>query len=137
MSDVYEAYSKLVRLVVLGRVFEVPENNLLLRQLQYVAPDIASGKYCWNAECRYCEIQYRLSPTGPENSGLACRVKGVAGMQITKVALEIKYNLGEALTSAPSDEATQPSPAAPLAEPKGEATQPSPPTPLPAGEGRS
>lgn len=119
MSDVYEPYTKLVRLVVLGRVFEVPENNLLLRQLQYVAPDIASGKYCWNGECRYCEIQYRLSPTGNENAGLACRVKGVAGMQVTKVAFEIKYNLGEALTSAPRDEPAQPSP----------------PTPLPEGEG--
>jgi hypothetical protein len=43
--DLYEPYEKLVRIVVLGRVFEVPENNLLLRQLQYVAPDIGFGKY--------------------------------------------------------------------------------------------
>jgi hypothetical protein len=102
MADVYEPYEKLIRIVVLGKVLEVPENNLLLRQLQYLAPDIGSGKYCWNAECRYCEIQYRLSPQGPENAGLACRVKGVPGFTVTKAAIEIRYNLGDTLAAAPA-----------------------------------
>ena len=55
MSDLYEPWKKLLRVVVLGRVFEVPENNILLRQLQYVSEDIGMGRYCWNAECRYCD----------------------------------------------------------------------------------
>ena len=100
MSDIYEPFEKLVRIVILGRVFHVPENNLLLRQLQYVAPDIGMGKYCWNAECRYCEISYRRDD-GAEQQALACRIKGLAGMVVTKVALEIKYNMSEALASAP------------------------------------
>ena len=102
MSDMYERYSRLIKIVVLGKVFEVPENNLLLRQLAYVAPDIASGKYCWNAECRYCEIEYRRAPGAPALAALSCRVKGFEGMQVTKIAFEIKYNLGEALTNAPA-----------------------------------
>jgi hypothetical protein len=102
MTDLYEPYARLIRIVVLGKVFEVPENNLLLRQLAYVAPDIASGKYCWNAECRYCEIEYRRGPKGHVLSALACRTRGLEGMELTKIAFEIKYNLGETLTNAPA-----------------------------------
>lgn len=103
MSDLYEPYEKLVPLVILGRAFEVPENNVLLRQMQYVAPDIGTGKYCWNAECRYCEISYRQGE-GPELAALACRLKGLPGMKITKAAFEIRYNMSEALAAAPKAE---------------------------------
>lgn len=101
MTDFYEPHQKLVRIVILGRAFDVPENNLLLRQMQYVAPDIGTGKYCWNAECRYCEISYRRRAGEPEQAALACRLKGLEGMRITKTALEIKYNMSEALAKAP------------------------------------
>ena len=105
MTDFYEPYERLIRIVVLGRVFEVPENNLLLRQMQYVSPDIGSGRYCWNGECRYCEIQYRRSSNeGSELPALACRVKGQEGMVITKAAAEIRYNLSEALAAAKAAE---------------------------------
>ena len=100
MSDLYEPYQKLIRIVVLGKAFDVPENNLLLRQMQFVAEDIGYGKYCWNAECRYCEISYTRDGS-PEQQALACRLKGLPGMVVTKVALEIKYNMSEALASAP------------------------------------
>lgn len=101
MNDLFEPYQKLVRIVVLGRAFDVPENNLLLRQMQYVAPDIGTGKYCWNAECRYCEITYCRRAGEPEQAALACRLKGLDGMRVTKVAAEIKYNMREALRAAP------------------------------------
>jgi hypothetical protein len=103
MSDFYEPYERLVRIVILGRVFEVPENNLLLRQMQFVAADIGSGRYCWNGECRYCEIQYRRNGDASDLPALACRVKGQAGMCVTKVAAEIKYNMSEALAAAPKE----------------------------------
>ena len=101
MSDLYEPYDKLIPIEVLGRRFEVPENNLLLRQLSYVAPDIASGRYCWNGECRYCEVSYRTETRGAEQSALACRVKGQSGMRVTKLALEMRYNMAETLAAAP------------------------------------
>src|SRR5437773_2330249 len=97
MTDLYEPYQKLIRLLILGKAFDVPENNLLLRQMQFVAPDIGMGRYCWNAECRYCEISYRIRPGAPEAEALACRLKGQEGMEITKTAFEIKYNMSEAL----------------------------------------
>ena len=61
MADLYERYDRLIPIEVLGKRFEVPENNILLRQLQFVAPDVGTGGYCWNAECRYCEIKYEVS----------------------------------------------------------------------------
>jgi hypothetical protein len=98
--ELLEPYQRLIRIVILGRVFEVPENNLLLRQMQYLADDIGYGKYCWNAECRYCEISY-TKDGGPELQALACRLKGQEGMVITKTAPEIRYNMSEALAAAP------------------------------------
>ena len=104
MSDFYEPWEKLIRLVILGKVFEVPENNILLRQLQYIAEDVGMGRYCWNAECRYCEVHY-LRPGDPlEYPALACRVRGFDGMRITKLAPEVRYNLSDALAAAPSEE---------------------------------
>ena len=98
MSDLYEPYEKLISIEVLGRRFEVPENNLLLRQLAFVASDIAWGRYCWNGECRYCEIHY-CRDDGPELAALSCRIKGVEGMRITKLAPEVRYNFSEALAA--------------------------------------
>jgi hypothetical protein len=103
MTDLYEPYEKLIRLVVLGRRFDVPENNIVLRQMQFVSPDIGSGKYCWNAECRYCEIEYQRMPTDPATPALACRIKGLPGMRIVKAAPEIRYNMSEALAAAERD----------------------------------
>jgi len=103
MTDFYEPYERLIRIVVLGRVFDVPENNLLLRQMQFVSEDIGMGRYCWNGECRYCEVQYRRNGDAADLPALACRIKGIAGMRITKVATEIRYNMSAALSSAPKD----------------------------------
>jgi len=108
VADVYEPWERLIRIVVLGRVFEVPENNLLLRQLQYVSEDVGMGRYCWNAECRYCEVQYRRPGDPAEHAILACRVRGFEGMRLTRVAPEIRYNLSEALARAPSEAESPP-----------------------------
>lgn len=101
MDHLFEPYERLIRIVVAGKVFEVPDNNLLLRQLSYVAPDISSGRYCWNGECRYCEVSYRSDGRGADQAALACRLKGQPGMRVTKMALEMRYNMAEALAAAP------------------------------------
>jgi hypothetical protein len=104
LADLYEPYDSLVTIVILGKRFEVPANNLLLRQMQFVAADIGYGQYCWNGECRNCEVTYCLAAQGAEASALACRVKGQAGMRITKLARDVKYNMSEALAAAPKDD---------------------------------
>jgi hypothetical protein len=116
VSDVYEPWQRLIRLVVLGKRLEVPENNLMLRQLQYVSEDVGMGRYCWNAECRYCEVSYKRPGDETEHTGLACRLRGFDGMRLTKLAAEVRYNMSETLSRAPRDEdepAGVPSPSPP------------------------
>jgi hypothetical protein len=102
-SDIYEPWRRLVRLVVLDRVFHVPEKNILLRQLQYVSPDVGSGRYCWNAECHSCEVRYTLPGDSREHLGLACRLRAVDGMRLTRLAPEVRYTMADALARAPRD----------------------------------
>jgi len=104
MDDLLEPYQKLIRIVILGRVFQVPENNILLRQMQFVAADIGSGRYCWNAECRYCEVEYTRPGGDVATPALACRIKGLEGMRITRCAVEIRYNMSDALAAAPRED---------------------------------
>jgi hypothetical protein len=107
MSDVYEPYERLIRIVILGKAFRVPENNLLLRQMQFVSADIGYGRYCWNGECRNCEVVYRREEGGPELPDLACRVKGQEPMHVVKLAFEVRYNMSEALAAAQDAEAAE------------------------------
>lgn len=59
-GDLYEPYSKLVKLKVLGREFEVPEKNTLLRCYQFVSPaTVPMGNFCWNGECHNCQVTLR------------------------------------------------------------------------------
>ncbi len=101
-EELLEPYDKLVEIQILGRRFEVPENNLLLRQMQYLSDDIGMGRYCWNAECRYCEFEYQRE--GSTQGGLACRVKAPQGMKITKLAGEMRYNMDAVLSATPVSE---------------------------------
>jgi hypothetical protein len=110
VSDFYEPWNRLIRVVILGRVFNVPEKNLLLRQLQYVSEDVGMGRYCWNGECRYCEIHYLRPGDSMEYPALACRVRGFEGMRITRLAPEVRYNLSEALAAAPEETAPRSGP---------------------------
>jgi len=119
LADIYEPWERLVKIVVLGRVLEVPENNILLRQLQYVSEDVGMGRYCWNAECRYCEVHYQRPGDPAEHSGLACRLRGLDGMRLVRVSPEIRWNMSDALARAPrEDEAPKPESKAPPPAPK-------------------
>ena len=100
---VYEPYDKLVNIRVMGHPVQVPEKNRLLRGFQYACPDsVPYGRFCWNNECGNCELSYRLAEGAEERVGRGCQLVAVEGMEVTKIAFEIKYNLGEALTNAPA-----------------------------------
>ena len=88
----------------------MPEKNLLLRQLQYVSEDVGMGRYCWNAECRYCEIHYTRPDDPAEHVGLACRLRGFEGMRVTKLAPEVRYNLSDVRAGVPEEAEADPAP---------------------------
>lgn len=102
-SSLYRDYQRLVNITVLGKPFQVPENNVCLRAFQFMSPDtIPYGRYCWNQECQYCRITYTMASSsyaGPR-SVLACKVIVAEGMQVTELSDELRYNLMDVINSA-------------------------------------
>ena len=76
----------------------VPENNVLLRALQYLAPEAVSyGRFCWNEDCQYCRVVYDLGEGTKERAALACKLTVAPGMRVKEVSREIKYCLRDLL----------------------------------------
>ena len=98
MSDpsIYRPYSRLVRVRIRGRWFQVPENNILLRCFQYVAPGVPYGPFCWNGDCENDRIQYRDSSGTAVKSGLACQVLVKDGMELEEISPELARVLAPA-----------------------------------------
>src|SRR5437588_4198489 len=50
-GTLFRPFLRLVRITILGKEFEVPENNPLLRCFQYLAPEqVSYGRFCWNED---------------------------------------------------------------------------------------
>lgn len=100
-GPLYRPYERLVRIDLLGSACDVPENNSLLRSLQYLAPeDVAMGRFCWNEECQYCRVVYDLGEGTPTHNALACKLGVREGMRVRELSLELRYCLrGLNLTS--------------------------------------
>jgi predicted molibdopterin-dependent oxidoreductase YjgC len=91
-ATLFRPFSRLVKISLLGRTFEVPENNTLLRCLQYLAPEqVSYGRFCWNEECQYCRVTFDLGEGTPSRAGLACKLMVQDGMRVTSITPEIKY----------------------------------------------
>ena len=83
-SALLEPYDKLINVTINGKVYEVPENNTLLRILQYLNVQLAYNKYCWNADCRNCAFRYVSRRTGKEVEALGCQMRCFANMVISR-----------------------------------------------------
>ena len=84
-SAVLEPYEKLIRVTINGKEYDVPENNTLLRILQYMSLDLVYTKYCWNGDCRNCAFRYMSRRTGKEVEALGCQMRCFANMNITRL----------------------------------------------------
>src|SRR5205085_6810708 len=84
-GDLFEPYSKLVPIHYKGKQYMVPENNTLLRALQYLNPEVAYGNFCWNGDCRNCVIVIRRDLQSQEVTAIACLTKVVPGLHIMKL----------------------------------------------------
>jgi hypothetical protein len=101
-GSLYRPFDKLLKIEIFGRSFEVPENNSLLRSLQYLSPeDVAMGRFCWNEDCQYCRVTYDLGEGSPSRTALACKVGVREGMRIQELSLELRYCLRSLKLSAP------------------------------------
>jgi NADH dehydrogenase/NADH:ubiquinone oxidoreductase subunit G len=87
-------YEKLVKITILGKEFQVPENNSLLRCFQYLASEAVSyGRFCWNEDCQYCRVNYDTGEGTPERKAISCKLMVQEGMRVLDAAAEIKYCL--------------------------------------------
>jgi predicted molibdopterin-dependent oxidoreductase YjgC len=93
-TTLFRPYDKLVKITLMGREAEVPENNTLLRCMQYLAPQgISYGRFCWNEDCQYCRVTYDLGEGTAARAALACKVLVEEGMRVKEVTTEIRYCL--------------------------------------------
>jgi len=101
-DSILEPWEQTIGIIILGRPVDVPENNLLLRCLQYLLPEtVPYGRFCWNDECGNSEFRYLLPGDPVERVERACRFLPVPGMEITGVSEQLRQVLAP-LVSADS-----------------------------------
>jgi hypothetical protein len=95
-STLFRPFARLLRITILGRQFEVPENNPLLRCFQYLAPEAVSyGRFCWNEDCQYCRVTVDRGEGTATHAALACKLMVQEGVRIKDATTEIRYCLRE------------------------------------------
>src|SRR5881296_1615070 len=99
-SAVLEAYEKLITVTINGKPYEVPENNTLLRVLQFMNLELAYSKYCWNGDCRNCVFRYVSRKSRNEVDALGCQMRLFQNMVIKWLAEGVQRNSGGGLGRA-------------------------------------
>jgi predicted molibdopterin-dependent oxidoreductase YjgC len=93
-GPLFRPFDKLIKIKLGDKEFEVPEGNMLLRGMQYLAAeDVSYGRFCWNEECQYCRVNYDLGPGTQVRTALSCKLMVQEGMRVTEMAQEITYCL--------------------------------------------
>lgn len=93
-STLFRPFTRLVKITILGKEFEVPENNSLLRCFQYLAPEqVSYGRFCWNEDCQYCRVTFDLGDGGTTRAALSCKLTVQEGMRVKEATAEIRYCL--------------------------------------------
>ena len=83
--EIFEPHDRLIEITVLGEKKLVPENNSILRCLQYLDLErISNADLCWNGECLDCQVWIRSGEK--EKAVIACRTNASEGMTITKIS---------------------------------------------------
>jgi hypothetical protein len=100
MSEPFRPYEKLVEITILGRKFQVPERNSLLRCFQFISPEtIPYGRFCWNQDCQYCRVTCQLPDDDESREMLSCKFIVMPGMEISDLSQELKWCLRAKLPS--------------------------------------
>ncbi len=95
-TEMFAPYKTLVRIVIDGRECRVPENNSVLRCLQYLAMDaVSEAELCWNGDCMNCKVW--IAGQGNGKAAMACRHMVSDGMEITKLSEHLEEAMKDAL----------------------------------------
>jgi len=88
--EIFVPYERLIEIEILGTRYRVPENNSILRCLQYLEMDeISSADLCWNGECLNCMVSIRSGDK--QKAVIACRTDATDGMKIVQISENIPF----------------------------------------------
>ena len=91
-NDIFEPFKRLLEIEIVGKKYEVPENNTLLRCFQYLSMEtISHSDLCWNGSCAKCQIW--LEDSENEKTLLACRTMVSENIKIVRISDEINIKL--------------------------------------------
>lgn len=83
--EIFEPYERLIEITIRGEKKLVPDNNSILRCLQFLDMEaISHANLCWNGDCADCQVW--LESEGRIKAVIACRTKAVEGMNITELS---------------------------------------------------
>lgn len=83
--EIFEPYDRLIEISIAGEPRMVPENNSILRCLQYLDMEkISHADLCWNGECADCTVW--IMDGEKEKPVMSCRFKAAEGMTITRLS---------------------------------------------------
>ena len=87
--EMFEPYERLIEITICGERKSVPENNSILRCLQYLdVQRISNADLCWNGECIDCQVWIKNGDK--EKSVMACRTNATENMIITRLSPALK-----------------------------------------------
>lgn len=85
LKDLFEPYDRLITINICGTEHQVPENNTILRGLQYLDMErISEAELCWNGECLDCQVWIKNGDK--EKAAISCRTNVTDGMVITRIS---------------------------------------------------
>ena len=85
LDDILEPYDCLIEITLLGEKKLVPENNSILRCLQYLDVEkISDAELCWNGDCLDCQVWIKNGDK--EKALISCRANATEGMEIVRVS---------------------------------------------------
>jgi len=87
-NEIFEPYERLIQIEIYDKSYGVPENNSILRGLQFLDMEaISYGDFCWNGECLNCQVWIKNGER--EKAVMACRTDVYEGMRIVRMSEEI------------------------------------------------
>jgi len=89
--EIFEPYEKLIEIDLCGKRRLVPENNSILRCLQFLDMEsVSDSELCWNGDCMECQVWIKNGEK--EKSVIACRTKAEEGMEIIQLSDSLRFD---------------------------------------------
>lgn len=88
--EIFQPYEKLIEIELCGKLVKVPENNSILRCLQFLSMEsVSDSELCWNGDCLDCQVWVKNGDK--ERAVISCRTNAEEGMEIVRISEKIRF----------------------------------------------